>query len=195
MSKSMLRAALALLAVLPVTANAVTLRYEVSALPSVADPYFFSFELDTERAPSFLTSDTIRFAPTPLTYRLPGGVLTTGNASNLGPSFFAPIQQGGISFLRLPDVNQPQVRFFGPALFSGTTAAPTFLTGSFALSTMPRNVPTDVQLFDYRVLVTQVGAVPEPATWMFMIIGFGFAGTASRRRALGMGNKAVAKRI
>jgi hypothetical protein len=36
--------------------------------------------------------------------------------------------------------------------------------------------------FDYSILVTQITAVPEPATWAMMITGFGLTGLAIRRR-------------
>lgn len=36
-------------------------------------------------------------------------------------------------------------------------------SGSFLLTTQPKNVPTDVQVFNYRLIVTNaVAAVPEP---------------------------------
>ncbi|KRB40187.1 hypothetical protein ASE02_10455 [Phenylobacterium sp. Root700] len=36
--------------------------------------------------------------------------------------------------------------------------------------------------FNYSLTVTQLSAVPEPATWAMMIAGFGMAGTALRTR-------------
>ena len=69
-------------------------------------------------------------------------------------------------------------------LFSGTTANPVFLTGTYVLSTMPKNVPTDVQVFDYRIDITDAAAaVPEPATWALLLTGFGMIGVAVRRRS------------
>jgi hypothetical protein len=55
-------------------------------------------------------------------------------------------------------------------------------TGIYQLSMQPKNVPSDVQTFDYRVTITDLGAVPEPATWGMMIIGFGAMGSAMRAR-------------
>jgi PEP-CTERM motif len=166
----------------PTVAPAALLQYDLAGISGATNTYTFSFQLDTSRAPTFVTSDTLRYAPTTITYTLPGStVVRTASASNVGPSFFAAINQGGFSILRLNE-SDPQPRFFGPALFSGTTAAPTFLTGDFLLATQPRNVPTDVQTFNYRLSVRQVGAVPEPASWAMMLLGFGATGLSIRRR-------------
>lgn len=182
MKFSTLAAFAAATALLPAAAQAQLLNYEITGRTGTANPYSFSFNLDTTRAPSFFTSDTLRYAPTVVTYTIPGSpTVRIGNASNIGPSFFNALNQGGVSILRLNEAD-PQPRFFGPALFSGTTANPTFLTGIFLLSTQPRNVPTDVQNFDYQVVVRQVGAVPEPATWGMMLVGFGAVGMTLRRR-------------
>lgn len=71
------------------------------------------------------------------------------------------------------DARTPEMQFFsanGPQLFSGTTVSPTFLVGSFAT-------------FDGELSIAPVStAVPEPGTWALMILGFGAAGLALRRR-------------
>lgn len=183
MKLSLAALALVTAAAVPVAAEAVVLKYSIFGGSSAADTSFyrFNFQLDTDRAPSFRTSDVLRYAPTPISYSLPGSsTVIEGTNSNLGPSFFTAIQQGGISLLRLPQGPDLQPRFFGPALFDGPTTAPIFRTGTFRLSTMPRNVPSDVQVFDYTI---RIAAVPEPATWAMMIAGFGLVGTALRRRA------------
>jgi len=51
---------------------------------------------------------------------------------------------------------------------------------------------------NYSLKISQLHAVPEPASWMMMIAGFGLAGTAMRRRrpyATGLTEKAQSKRI
>lgn len=62
---------------------------------------------------------------------------------------------------------------WGQQLFTGSTAAPTLRTGDFAL------------LIDGeagRTVSLNISAVPEPMTWAMMVLGFGAAGAAMRRR-------------
>lgn len=184
MTKHLLLAAVAAASLaVPGSAKAAILMYELTSAPGFSGGWTFSFQLDTSRTPSFRTNDAIRYAPTTVSYTLPGStIVRTETASNVGPTFFAPINQGGLSILRLNNNVDPQPRFFGPALFTGPTSSPTFLTGTFDLSDRPRNVPSDVQPFNYRLTVRDVGAVPEPGTWAMMLVGFGAVGFAMRRR-------------
>lgn len=66
----------------------------------------------------------------------------------------------------------------GPQLFSGTVAAPTLLTGTFALTQVEGGGK-------YTLTVTEqaAAAVPEPATWAMMLAGFGMVGFGLRRRS------------
>jgi hypothetical protein len=187
MLKSALLAAAAVAALaMPAVASAAILHYEIRYVGTAPSGYSFTFDLDTSRAPSFSTASTLRYAPTTITYSLPGSATVyTDTISNLGPSFFSPIDQGGVSILRLPRGTDLQPRFFqepGNSLFTGPTSAPLWKTGIFQLSMQPKNVPSDVQTFDYRVTITDLSAVPEPATWGMMILGFGLVGAAMRMR-------------
>ena len=56
----------------------------------------------------------------------------------------------------------------GPQVFSGTTLEPTFLSGTYGFAP------------GYRLTISN--AVPEPATWAMMIVGFGLVGLSARRR-------------
>ena len=168
-------------------ASAELLNIDIRPIGAPTSFYTFQFTLDTDRAPSFQVPNSVsRFAPTPVTYTLPGSTTPiTGTESNLGPSFFTQFNQGGLSILRIPIGNgdQRQVRYFGPALFTGTTAAPQFKTGTFDLALQPKNVPSDVQTFDQRVTISSLAAaVPEPSVWAMMILGFGAVGGCLRRR-------------
>lgn len=69
---------------------------------------------------------------------------------------------------------------FGHMLFSGPNSAPTFLLGTYDLTnnlSWPNANPV-------QLVISEVpgGAVPEPATWALMILGFGAVGFAMRRR-------------
>ncbi len=61
---------------------------------------------------------------------------------------------------------------YGAQLYTGSEAAPTMLTGRFTLFDAFSNAP----------LLLSVTAVPEPGTWAMLILGFGIAGFALRRR-------------
>lgn len=67
---------------------------------------------------------------------------------------------------------------WGEQLFTGTTAAPTLRTGTFSLllDGQPDQVAT------LTIAAPAVAAIPEPMTWGLMVLGFGAAGAAMRRR-------------
>lgn len=65
----------------------------------------------------------------------------------------------------------------GPQLFTGTFAAPTFRTGTFALTGL-----TNPNL-QYSLQVRPANAaVPEPSTWLLLLASFGLLGGAMRAR-------------
>jgi hypothetical protein len=64
----------------------------------------------------------------------------------------------------------------GPQLYSGTEAAPTFLTGTYALSGLSTRGD-----FTLTIAETAAAPVPEPASWALMFSGFAIAGCALRR--------------
>lgn len=76
--------------------------------------------------------------------------------------------------------------FGGVPFFSGTTAAPTFLLGTYFFPGFSRDFNTlpPVQTpGEYTLSITRVSdAVPEPSTWMMMVAGFGLLGGTVRYR-------------
>ncbi len=61
---------------------------------------------------------------------------------------------------------------YGPQLYTGTSAAPTFKLGTFAMldaTGRPR-------------ATLRINALPEPGSWAMMIAGFGLVGAGLRRR-------------
>lgn len=67
----------------------------------------------------------------------------------------------------------------GPQLFTGPFASPTLLPGNFVLTGF--NDPART----FSLSVSAVGtAVPEPRTWLLMLLGFGLVGGALRTRRI-----------
>ena len=64
--------------------------------------------------------------------------------------------------------------------YSDGTQTPTFLTNSY---TLDGTIISDfgVSHGKYNLTISQVAAVPEPASWAMLIFGFGAAGVAIRR--------------
>lgn len=69
-------------------------------------------------------------------------------------------------------------QFGGADLFSGTPSAPTFNLGTFNLPGGFLAGPATLTISRASV----VAAVPEPATWAMMLLGFGAIGFSVRRR-------------
>jgi len=63
----------------------------------------------------------------------------------------------------------------GPQLFTGSEAAPTFKLGTFALTQY-------LGSGNYTLTVTNLSAVPEPATIAMLLGGLGVVGFTARRR-------------
>jgi len=66
-------------------------------------------------------------------------------------------------------------QFGGPTVFTGTLANPIFGPGTFSFTGFTRGTLTVSQ-------IAAAAAVPEPATWAMMLMGFGAVGFAMRRR-------------
>ena len=63
----------------------------------------------------------------------------------------------------------------GPQLYTGTEDMPTFQLGTFALTEYQGSAT-------YTLTVTEVSAVPEPASVAMLLAGFGVVGAAAARR-------------
>ena len=126
-----------------------------------------------------------RFNGTPFSYTRPNGTGPFVESGMFdGPTFFTTLDQSGVALLRLDrePIQFQQFRLFGTQLFTGPTSAPMFRLGSFDLSSTPRNGGDPIQPLTFRVTVSDIGVVPEPATWAMMIAGFATIGVALRRR-------------
>lgn len=138
-------------------ANATLLQYDVSGSDN------FSFVLDsdtigTDAFTAFYLTDVPNTSAHPIFEILAFFDLDDGGGFFAGPFFTL-------------DPNLAYFNLFGPQLFSGSTAAPTLLTGIFSLSNGP----------DISDTLT-VTAIPEPSTWAMMILGFVGVGFMAYRR-------------
>ena len=95
----------------------------------------------------------------------------------------------------LARILDPGDYFVALTVYPGFPLSDDFADGFFPATTFTdiSNIsPYDRRNGNYALDITQ-GAVPEPATWAMMIIGFGFVGGAIRyRRANGQGRAALA---
>lgn len=183
--KIVLMAALAATtALVPTTASAAILLYEGSALPgNTVDPAF-RFTIDTATQPTFVSGTSVlRYNNVAVTFIRQNGTqvsTTTGvNFSFATNSNGTPSSQAGflnITPLNFALIGQGQFSVVNEFFTAGTNVNPTLLTGVFNVSSQGTGTPDN-----YVVRVTN--AVPEPATWAMLILGFGLVGGAMRRQA------------
>ena len=154
----------------------------VAASPASATPLLFNFsgpsgtavfELDSNPTPdffqTFIGSEQFSFSNVSGTF---GGMAGTASTISFGNGLF--------SSLSIAATNLGFTQFIAPTLFTGTPDSPVFLTGTFTLVNPFFGNGT---LTISPVVVS--GAVPEPATWVMMFLGFGGIGFAMRRRSTG----------
>lgn len=143
----------------------------VAAVPAEATRFDFqmgdySWSIDNDLAPYQNDADGVVYA----------GVESL-QAGNAGPvfdiDFFSDANDGG---LRLTDsVSGDLFAYSGPTLYSVANGTVRFGTGTFDLTSTSGNA-------DAKLSITEAPAVPEPATWAMMVLGFGVAGAALRHR-------------
>lgn len=148
-----------------------------TSIPASAAPLLFNFsgpsgtalfQLDSNPTPdfasTFIGSDQFGFNNVAGTF---GDTPGTASVIRFGNGIFASLS------ITAPNLGFTQ--FSSPTLFTGSPNAPVFSTGSFTLVN---------PFFGNGTLnISQaVAAVPEPASWAMMIVGFGAIGLARRRR-------------
>jgi hypothetical protein len=128
-----------------------------------------TFQLDSNPTPTTSSTsvfgDQVQFSNVAGTF---GGVTGVAPSIGFGSGLFASLNINGtpLGF----------TQFAGPSLFSGTFNAPVFAPGTFALTSIVSGSST------LTISEAVSSAVPEPATWTMMIMGFGLAGAALRGR-------------
>lgn len=143
----------------------------LAAIPAQAAQFDFRFgdyswSIDTDDKPYANDDDGLVYA----------GVASL-QAGSAGPTFdidfFSGAKDGG---LRLTDADSGDLAAFsGPVLYSSAGNNIRFNTGDFDLTPTAGGSSS-------RLTITTAAAVPEPATWAMMILGFGVAGAALRSR-------------
>ncbi|NNM75818.1 PEP-CTERM sorting domain-containing protein [Sphingomonas sp. ID1715] len=188
--KAILLGAVAALALAGAPASARVLQFTITNVGDVNDKGDFSFQIDEDRVPDIVLPAQVTYGNGTLSPRIAvtySGVPNVGSGTvNTPITFFTSTQQGGLSFTGPAGV----VELKNTVLITNTsfnTSLPRaqnkaiFQLGTFDLSTTPRN-SNPVRPFDnYRVTIA---AVPEPASWALMIVGFGATGFAARRRGV-----------
>ncbi|WP_419814162.1 PEPxxWA-CTERM sorting domain-containing protein [Glacieibacterium sp.] len=158
--KRLLSLAAAVAAVLSsVPASAVDLRYTIKG----SNGFAASFLLDSTTVSHPLFPDNFFVFDVP-------GTFSDGSAL-AGLTFYDTEQEGGMTVFT---ANGTEASFVGPTLFSGTIANPTLVT--FRPTVFRHYYDSSISY------VTSAVAVPEPATWTMLLIGFGMVGTVVRRR-------------
>ncbi len=135
-------------------AAAVTLLIKYVPGTDTRDP--FTFNVDSDPTPTSVGGDSFTTA------------ISNGTGQYLGrtESTFYGIGSGGLFD-----------SYFGAQIYTGPTSAPSiFQSGTFAA--FFGNDPNQAG----SLTISAVGAVPEPATWAMMLLGFGAVGFALRRR-------------
>ena len=100
-----------------------------------------------------------------------------------GQAFFTAVDNGGEVFTFGGTLNQGS-NFFGFQGIDGQSIA------SFSIRISPGSIQDVRQI---RLDATpSMGAVPEPGTWAMMLVGFGAAGVAMRRRKRAVGAMQIA---
>lgn len=144
---------IAALAAVPV--SAVTLHVKYEPITDTNEP--FSFHIDSN--------------PMPLENEEGAGFIAaitngTGLYADLSSITFFSSDEGGAFD-----------SYYGPQLYIGSEQAPSLLAGSFDILFEDLSDQTGT-----LTIGELAGAVPEPATWAMMLVGFGAVGTGLRRR-------------
>jgi hypothetical protein len=148
-------------AVSSVPASAVDLRYTIKG----SNGFAARFLLDSATLSNPLFPDNFFIFDVP-------GTFSDGSAL-AGLTLYDTAQEGGLTVFT---ANGTEASFIGLTLFTGTIGSPTL----FAFR------PTVFRdYYDSSIsYVTSAVAVPEPATWAMLLIGFAIVGTAVRRRTM-----------
>ena len=154
--KSLLSLFAAVFLIAPLAAHASAV--DIFTLTSNSDGSVITFELAGSPTPTIVEYEGFEF----------DNVTTSAGLRNI--LFFDTGNGGG---LNLDGTGLP----YGPQLFTGTDADPTFILNTFQLSDS-----SDLTTNDYTLSITQVGATPEPSSLLMLGTGALAVCGAMRRR-------------
>ncbi len=136
----------------------------------------FSFTLEQGETPDsstvFAGSNRVGFTNVAGTFTGVNGSTNVASSITFGTGAFGALSLSATGF--------GFGSFSGPALFNGSTTSPIFNFGTFSLGQVSTGAGTGGGRLTISAL--PMAAVPEPATWAMMLLGFGMIGYRMRRR-------------
>lgn len=169
---------LSTLSLLPIVAGGLLAATPAAAAPllfniigqTLTGPVTASFTLDSNPTPSRI-NDQSAFGFGQIFFdNVPGifnGVAQTASSISFGTGIASQFQISGSA--------SGFAQFGGQTVFTGPLTAPVFSPGTFTFTGFSNGTLTVSPLV--------AAAVPEPATWAMLLVGFGGVGFAMRRRA------------
>lgn len=148
-------------------------------IPAAISTYAGTLPYDfvTSNTPYGIISTTLPGSPTPVSFTSTSfnigsvPIVVDGEVTDVVVSFYSTAVGGGASGL----FDGESYRYDGPQLFSGSTDAPTFLTGEFSFGDFSlRITPQDA--------AGSSGSIPEPSTLALFGIGLLVGGGLLRLR-------------
>lgn len=153
-------------------AQSVKMSSCAGAAPSTCWQYSF-----TAGVPATSTADSVSYDD--VSYYKSGGAIE-GSSYIISVTFNLSLENS-VSFVVPGAFYGYDAYYFVDSFLLGSVSRPTFLAGDFFGSSAPLGDSNSVRLSTFGA------AVPEPATWAILIMGFAAVGIAARRRARGQG--------